>query len=114
MVPIILNSNSNSNSTPPADDQILYFHYPHYGNQGGTPGAAIRQGDFKLIEFFTDGHTELYNLREDLSEQNDLSSRYPEKREELLHLLHQWQSNVGARMPVKNPLVHFSDSLLVK
>jgi len=82
--------------------QTLFFHYPHYGNQGGTPGAAIRKGDFKLIEFFEDGHTELYNLAEDIGEKNDLSSDMPDLRNELLKELHQWQKDVDARMPTRN------------
>ena len=43
----------------------LFWHYPHYSNQGGRPGAAMRQGDFKIIEWYEDGSVELYNLRDD-------------------------------------------------
>lgn len=43
-------------------DRSLYWHYPHYGNQGGSPSAAIRDGDWKLIEFFEDGRVELYEI----------------------------------------------------
>ena len=43
----------------------------HYGNQGGTPGASVRDGDWKLIRFFEDGHEELYNLKEDIGETGD-------------------------------------------
>jgi arylsulfatase A-like enzyme len=60
----------------------IFWHYPHYGNQGGDPGCSIRKGDWKLIEFFEEG-IELYNLKEDLSEKHDLSKEYPEKAEEL-------------------------------
>jgi arylsulfatase A-like enzyme len=81
----------------------LYWHYPHYGNQGGSPGAAIRLGDWKLIEFFEDGHLELYNLREDLSELNDLAVSRPEKVEELADVLRAWQKDVDARFPAPNP-----------
>ncbi len=43
--------------------EAIFWHYPHYGNQGGTPGSSVRCGDYKLIEFFEDGRLELYNLR---------------------------------------------------
>ncbi len=46
--------------------EAIFWHYPHYGNQGGTPGSSIRAGDWKLIEFFEDGRIELYNLRDDI------------------------------------------------
>jgi arylsulfatase A-like enzyme len=81
----------------------LYWHYPHYGNQGGQPGAAIRQGDYKLIEFFAEGKLELYNLKKDIGEKNDLSAQQPAKVKELKALLHAWQKSVDARMPTKNP-----------
>ena len=57
----------------------IFWHYPHYGNQGGTPGAAIRDGDYKLIEFFEDNRVELYNIRDDISEAREISSSMPKK-----------------------------------
>ncbi|HNR35095.1 MAG TPA: sulfatase [Candidatus Hydrogenedentes bacterium] len=81
----------------------LYWHYPHYGNQGGTPGAAIRAGDWKLIEFFEERPPELYNLREDLSEKRNMASEKPEKVRTLRAMLHRWQKDVGARFPTPNP-----------
>ncbi len=87
----------------PDDFQTLFFHYPHYGNQGGTPGAAIREGKYKLIEFFEDGRVELYDLSEDVGEKNDLSIQMPEMVKELQDKLHQWQKEVEARFPAKNP-----------
>ena len=48
----------------------LYWHYPHYGNQGNFPGGAIREGDYKLIERYEDGQVHLYNLKNDIGEQN--------------------------------------------
>src|SRR5205814_820448 len=50
----------------------LFWHYPHYSNQGGKPSGAIRSGDFKLIESYEDGSLELYNLKEDPGETNNL------------------------------------------
>jgi len=81
----------------------IYWHYPHYGNQGAGPGAAIRSGDFKLIEFYEDNHIELYNLKDDIGEQRNLAADMPEKAEQLLGKLHRWQKDVDAQMPAPNP-----------
>lgn len=79
----------------------IYWHYPHYHGSTWTPGAAVRAGDWKLIEFYEYDTVELYNLADDLSEQEDLAQRMHEKRDELLGMLHKWQKEVGAKMPVK-------------
>lgn len=81
----------------------IFWHFPHYGNQGGTPGCSIRKGDWKLIEFFENRKLELYNLKEDISETNNLADKYPEKRDELLNDLEQWLSDVAALYPEPNP-----------
>jgi len=83
--------------------KAIYWHYPHYSNQGGKPGGAVRAGDFKLIEFYEDDHVELYNLQADLGEQYDLSAEMPDKAAELRQMLHQWRKEVGAVMPAPNP-----------
>jgi len=83
--------------------EAIYWHYPHYSPQGGTPSGAIRAGDYKLIEFFEDGHLELYNLEEDLGEQQDLAERMPEKARELHEMLVAWRGRVDAKMPQPNP-----------
>jgi arylsulfatase A-like enzyme len=81
----------------------IFWHYPHYGNQGGSPSAAIRDGDWKLIEFFEDGHAELYNLANDISERHDLVDAEPERASTMLRQLHAWQRDVDATMPTPNP-----------
>jgi arylsulfatase A-like enzyme len=84
----------------------LFWHYPHYQHYqlgGTTPYGAIRKGDFKLIEFFSDMRVELYNVREDIGEQNDLATKLPAKVEELRTRLHAWRKEVGAQMPTHNP-----------
>jgi arylsulfatase A-like enzyme len=83
--------------------KAIYWHYPHYSNQGGKPGGAVRVGDYKLIEFYEDARVELYNLRTDLGEQHDLSAELPEKAAELRRMLHDWRKEVGAVMPQPNP-----------
>ena len=83
--------------------KAIYWHYPHYSNQGGKPGGAVRAGDFKLIESYEDNRVELYNLRADLGEQHDLAAEMPEKAGALRQMLHEWQNEVGAVMPQPNP-----------
>jgi arylsulfatase A-like enzyme len=84
-------------------ERPIFWHYPHYSNQGGKPGAAVRQGNYKLIEFFEDQSVELYNLSNDAGEQHNLSATDPDKTEELLRMLHRWQVSVGARGMDPNP-----------
>ncbi len=81
----------------------LFWHYPHYGNQGGAPGGAVRDGDWKLIEWYEDGRLELYNLRNDLGEETNLASREPQRVTELHAKLKAWRHDVGAKMPTPNP-----------
>ena len=83
--------------------EALFWHYPHYSNQGGGPGGAVRAGDFKLIEDYEDNHLELYNLKDDIGEKNNLAARMPEKAEALRKMLHDWRQSVGAVMPAPNP-----------
>jgi uncharacterized sulfatase len=82
------------------DERVLYWHLPHYHHS--TPASAIRSGDWKLIEFFEDEHAELYNLADDLGEQENLAGELPEKAQELLQKLGDWRTAVGAQMPAFN------------
>ena len=77
--------------------EALYWHYPHYGNQGGFPGGAIRMGDWKLLERFEDGRVHLFNLAEDIGEKNDLAEKYPQRVEEMREKLHAWYKDVDAK-----------------
>ena len=77
----------------------IYWHYPHYGNQGGAPTAAIRDGDLKLIHWFEDDKLELFNLANDQSEKNNLADTQSEDRDRLKAKLDKWRDNVGAKMP---------------
>jgi arylsulfatase A-like enzyme len=81
----------------------LFWHYPHYSNQGDKPGGAIRKGDFKLIEFYEDGKLKLYNLKDDLGEKVDLAAKMPDKVKELHQMLRDWRRAVDAQMPTPNP-----------
>jgi len=81
------------------DREGIFWHYPHYGNQGGTPGSSVRAGDFKLIEFFEDGNLELYNLRDDIGEDHNLIQEEPDTVHKLHSILKQWREKVEAKIP---------------
>ena len=81
----------------------LYWHYPHYSNQGGVPGAAIRMGRHKLIERFEDGGVHLYDLESDVGEKNDLADTMPEKVNEMKRRLHAWYKKVDAKFLQPRP-----------
>jgi len=81
--------------------EALFFHYPNYAFHGENRlGGAIREGDYKLIEYYDDGTVELYNLVDDLSEQHDLSAALPEKAQAMKGTLDRWLAASDARMPV--------------
>jgi len=96
LVPLLTENSYN-------DERPIFWHYPHYSNQGGKPGAAVRLGKYKLIEFFEDNKVELYDLESDIGEQNDLSGQMPDKANDLMDLLHKWQREVNAAMMDPNP-----------
>jgi arylsulfatase A-like enzyme len=81
----------------------IYWHYPHYSNNGETPACSIRDGDWKLIEHFEDHRVELYNLRDDLGEQHDLAESDPRRTAMLHRQLVDWRSSVEALIPRPNP-----------
>ncbi len=85
----------------------IYWHFPGYlgaseNTWRTTPVGAIRSGDWKLMEFFEDNHVELYNLREDLSEKNDLAKINSAKARELQAKLAAWRKELKAPMPTPN------------
>jgi arylsulfatase A-like enzyme len=90
-------------ATGSVDRNVLYWHYPHYGNQGGSPGSAVRAGDWKLIQFFDGDRFELYDLANDIGETNDLAGAEPARVEELRAMLRVWHREVGALFPSPNP-----------
>ncbi|MBW3596125.1 MAG: sulfatase [Planctomycetes bacterium] len=79
------------------DREAIFWHYPHYSNQGGVPGAAVRAGDWKLIERFEDGRVHLYNLAEDIGEQHDMAADHPDRVADLRNRLHRWYKEVDAK-----------------
>ena len=83
--------------------RTLHWHYPHYHGSTWKPGAAIREGNWKLIEFYHYNNFELYNLENDISEENNLSKTHPNKAKELRKKLNKWQKKMNAKMPNPNP-----------
>jgi arylsulfatase A-like enzyme len=83
--------------------EAIFWHYPHYSNQGGSPAAAVVAGDWKLVLHFEDNRVELYDLASDPSEQADRSASEPERAARLLGLLRAWQAEVEATIPEPNP-----------
>jgi len=87
--------------------EAIYWHYPHYHGSGNKPSGAIRAGDYKLIEWYEDNSVELYNLKDDLGEKNDLAASMPEKAAELRRLLHRWLRQTKATVPTTEQLKDF-------
>ena len=84
-------------------ERPLIWHYPHYGNQGGEPSCIIREGEWKLIHYYEDGHEELYNLKTDEEETTDVASGNPELVKTLSVKLFAYFNEVGAQFPEKDP-----------
>ncbi len=78
-------------------ERPLFWHYPHYGNQGGFPSSAVRLGQWKLIERLEDGRVHLFDLSNDIGERSDLAKQQPERVEMLRELLHAWYREVDAK-----------------
>jgi arylsulfatase A-like enzyme len=87
---------------PPAS-RPLFWHFPHYNNQGGRPAGAVRAGDWKLVESYDDGRVELYDLARDRGETDDLSTREPQVVARLSAALRAWRESVGAQTNTPNP-----------
>ncbi len=89
----------------------IYWHFPAYLESYSVfdeqrdplfrsrPVAAVRSGDYKLMEYYEDGHIALHNLKDDIRERRNLATEMPQKRDELLRILHQWQDETGAERP---------------
>jgi arylsulfatase A-like enzyme len=81
----------------------IYWHYPHYSNQGGFPGGAIRMGDWKLIERYEDGRRHLYNLKDDIGERTDLAAKESERAAQMRAKLHAFYKRVDAKFLQAKP-----------
>ena len=93
----------------PLNRQAIYWHYPHYHSSSIGPCGAVRKDDYKLIEWFDEticgagNRFELYNLKKDIGEQNNLTKEMPGKTKELKQMLENWRNKVNAQMLTPNP-----------
>lgn len=85
-------------------ERAMYWHYPHYSNQGNKPSSAVRLDKYKLIEFYEDNHKELYNLKNDISEKVNLIDSLPNIAKDLNARLMDWKNKVDAKLPISNPI----------
>ena len=99
---VLLNNSQTGHDT-------IFWHYPHYHGSGMKPAAAVRLGNYKLIEWYEQSMltnstgVELFKLDTDPGETNDLADKMPNKANELLEVLHEWQKLSGAQMVKPNP-----------
>jgi arylsulfatase A-like enzyme len=83
--------------------RTLYWHFPHYTNQGSRPAGAVREGDWKLIEYYEDGKLELFDLAKAVGERHDLSAKEAKLAAALKAKLATWRRAVGAQENAANP-----------
>jgi arylsulfatase A-like enzyme len=83
--------------------EALYWHYPHYSNEGNRPASWVVAGDWKLIEYFEDGRLELFHLASDPGETIECGEMHPEIRARLRSMLKRWREDVEAKIPEPNP-----------
>lgn len=84
--------------------EAIYFHYPHYHHINTMgPAGAVRAGNYKLVEVFETGKAELYHLRNDLGETNDLAASMPDLAAKLIKMLRDWRVRSGVVMATENP-----------
>lgn len=92
-------------SLPP---RSLFWHYPHYGNQGGEPSSIVQKDGWKLIHYWEDQRNELYRLADDRGEQRDLAAQEPARAATLWSELQAWLQATGARLP--QPFAGYQES----
>lgn len=84
-------------------DRPLFWHYPHYGNQGGNPSSIIRENNWKFIHYWEDGSEELYDLSSDIGEKTNVVNSHPKIAKNLSKKLLDWLNEVDANLPAKDP-----------
>ena len=80
-----------------------FWHFPHYTNQGGRPGGAIRDGEWKFIEFYDTGERELYDLARDRTETRNVLARNRARADQMHQQLHDWIQSINAQTNTPNP-----------
>jgi arylsulfatase A len=91
--------------TGPAPQRPLFWHFPHYTNQGSRPSGAVREDHWILVEYYDEPRTELYDLRRDISQQHDVAAEHPDRAARLSAALAAWRKDVDAQINKPNP--HF-------
>src|SRR6056297_12616 len=94
------------------EERPLFWHYPHYGNQGGEPASMMLEGDWKLIHYWEDGRNELYNLLSDPGEQQNVLAQYAQQGEKMTTTLTRFLREVNANKPA--PDKTFDPQLAIK
>jgi len=79
----------------------IFWHYPHWGNQGGSPSAAVRDGQWKMIDYYVEKSPELFDLSKDPGERNNLAEKNPEKLAALKKKLDRFREDTDALLPSK-------------
>jgi len=105
-------------------ERPLFFHLPLYDLRwAATPSTVMREGDWKLIEFFGDSFDadfryqpgrklELFNLRDDPGETRDLASVEPARTGAMSAKIHDWLRSIPAPVPGENP--HFDPQRMLE
>jgi hypothetical protein len=86
-----------------APQRALFWHFPHYTNQGSCPSGAMREGRWMLVEYYENDKRELYDLATDLSEKQDVSSRHPDQVEKMHSALDAWRGDLQVQHNRPNP-----------
>ena len=86
-----------------AESRPLYWHIPHYTNQGSRPAGAMRDGRWKLVEHYDDGKAELFDLDADPGESRDVTAQEPARAADMRDRLREWRKSVGAQENTPNP-----------
>ncbi len=90
-------------SSEAVQSRTLFWHYPHYHPGGATPYSAMRDGEWRLVHFYEDDHTELYDLKNDPEEKLDVSVTEKAKLAALRGKLDAWLKETAAQFPTPNP-----------
>ncbi len=83
--------------------RALFWHYPHYGNQGGEPSSIVLDHPWKLIHYWEDNRVELYQITEDIHEDRNVSDQFPDKRDQLSQQLDNYLNRMEASLPDPDP-----------
>ncbi len=97
LVPLLNNPEKGMNR------EFLFWHHPHYYLDVTSPVSAVRKDNWKLLHYFEDGHLELYDLMNDIGEENNIANQYPEITNDLYMTLQNWRVGINAQYPAFNP-----------